>query len=214
MSKYLTALLLSSLGIAILGCGGSADEGSTAEASKPDTLLLTTHELPDGTTTGEPPPELCGPLPILKRNGGQAAISKMFGVDRARVVEAVGVFDTPAGAKSAFDGLTDQKRFECIGKAIRMFSSASLVKAFQRQVPGVGDDDAVVRYLTFDDGSEESGGRAPTPSGYSDVIAVRVGYCTASLLIAVESSTPPDVLSKETTETAAGRLSRACRQKR
>lgn len=208
MSKVLSALLLGSFVLVAIGCGGGHDAASGADASNPGSLLLITDELPDGTTTGETAPELCGPLPVLRKNGGQTAISKTFVVDEARVVEAVGVFDTPAGAKLAFDELNTSERLECIGNAIELLSGASSVETTPLESSDVGDDDAVVRYVAFDDGSAGDG--EPEPNVYSDIVTVRAGRCTASLLIGVESGDPPDVVSKETEQTVADRLSDAC----
>jgi hypothetical protein len=209
MSRISFALVVSSLLVAVVGCGGSDDARSKADVSKPDSLLLSTSELPDGTTTGEAPPELCGPLPVFEKNGGQTAISKMFGVGAATVVEAVGVFDTPAKAKLAFAGLNDRERLECIRGAAITLGLASSVEITKLQALDIGDDDAVVRYASFD-GSEGDAGGGSEPNAYSDVVAMRIGRCTAALLVAVESSDPPDAVSEETMEAVGGRLSGAC----
>lgn len=208
MSKVLSAFLLGCLLLVAIGCGGGDDGSSQADASNPESLLLATSELPDGTTTGETAPELCGPLPVLQENGGQTAISKTFVVDEAKVVEAVGVFGTPANAKAAFADLNTRERIECIANAIQTLGGAASVKAAQPQSPGTGDDDTVVRFVAFDDGAAAGG--EPEPNGYSDIVTIRVGRCTASLLIGVEGGDPPDAVSEETVQTVADRLSDAC----
>jgi hypothetical protein len=210
MSKVLSALLLSSLVLVAIGCGGGDEADSGAEASKPNSLLLVTSELPEGTTTGESAPEICGPLPVLQKNGGQTAISKTYVVDKVKVVEAVGVFDTPAEAKSAFNELNDKKRLECISGAIELFGGASSVDTTPLEPHDVGDDDAVVRYVAFDDDSAGNSGSESKPDGYSDIVTVRVGRCIASLLIGIEGGGPPDAVSEETAQTVADRLSDAC----
>lgn len=202
-------MLLGGLVLVAIGCGADDEAASGADASKPNSLLLVTSDLPDGTTTGESPPELCGPLPVLEQNGGQTAVSKTFVVDEAKVVEAVGVFNTPAEAESAFEDLNDDKRIECIGGAIELFGGASSVDTNPTQSLGVGDDDAAVRFVAFDDESAGNGGKSE-PDGYSDIVTVRVGRCIASLLIGVEGGDPPDAVSEETAQTVADRLADAC----
>ncbi|HVQ59135.1 MAG TPA: hypothetical protein VMS60_09560 [Solirubrobacterales bacterium] len=210
MSKVLSALLLSGLVLVAIGCGGGEETDSGADASKPNSLLLIASELPDGTTTGDSPPELCGPLPILEKNGGQTAVSKTFVVGKTKVVEAVGVFETPAKAESAFGELNDSERLECISGAIELFGGASSVETDQMQPRDVGDDDTVVRYVAFDDDSAGDSDGESKPDGYSDVVTVRVGRCIASLLIGIESGDPPDAVSEQTAHTVADRLSDAC----
>lgn len=208
MSRLFLASLLSGLVIAVAGCGGGDGASSRADASQPETLLLTAAELPDGSTSGEIAPELCGPLPILQKSGGQAAISKTFVVDEAKVVEAVGVFETPADAKAAFAELNTRERFECIANAVQTLGGAASVRAAPPKSSGVGDDDTVMRFVAFDDATADGG--EPEPNGFSDIVTVRVGRCVASLLIGVESGEPPDAVSDETVETVADRLSGAC----
>lgn len=207
MSKVLSALLLCGL-VLLTGCGGGDEGSSGADASNPGSLLLIADELPEGSTTGETAPELCGPLPILQKNGGQTAISKTFVVDEAKVVEAVGVFETPADAKAAFAELNTRERFECIANAVQTLGGAASVRAAPPKSSGVGDDDTVMRFVAFDDGTAGAG--ESEPNGYSDIVAIRVGRCTASLLIGVESGDPPDVVSEETVQTVADRLSDVC----
>jgi hypothetical protein len=203
MLKVMLPSLLSILTIALASCSNGGSDISQAGRPQPSSLLLTIRELPRGTTTGEIPPELCGPLPVLQKSGGQTAISKTIGVGKARVAEAVGLFDTPAEAKSAFNDLNNQARLKCIASAISTFGSAASVKAIRLQLPHIGDDDAVVRYISFNDDESK-------PVGYSDVGAIRVDRCTAALLIVVEGSHPPDSISEATMEAASNRLSRVC----
>lgn len=208
MSRLFLAALVSGVLLVLTGCGGGDEAGSEADASDPGSLLLVADELPDGATTGETAPELCGPLPVLQKNGGQTAISRTFVVGEAKVVEAVGVFGTPAGAKAAFAELNTRERFECIANAVQTLGGAASVRAAPPKSSGVGDDDTVMRFVAFDDGNAGAG--EPEPNGYSDIVAVRVGRCTASLLIGVESGDPPDAVSEQTVQTVADRLADAC----
>jgi hypothetical protein len=202
MSKFLLAALLGAL-LALAGCGGSSGASSSgANAAKPDSLLITLDELPKGSATGEAAPELCGPLPVFEEKGGQNALSSSFLVGSTRLVEAVGVFETPARAKSAYEGLNERKRLECIGTAIESFGSASSVEAAQPKTIDFGEEGTLVRYLALDDKGKSK--------GYSDVISIRDGRCAAALLLAVESGDPSESNFEPAAETAADRLSGAC----
>jgi hypothetical protein len=186
--------------IAVAGCGGSND-GSSAAAGTPESLLLSMEDLPEGSAVGEPPPELCGPLPILNRDGGRTAITKMFLVGNARIDEAIGIFKTAEQAATAYKRLNTHKRLECIGNAIISFSSSPSVEVQQPEELDFGDESARVRYLVSDDSK---------PKGYSDVVTIRTGSCTASLLIAVEGEDPSDEASDRGSERAAESLDDGC----
>lgn len=201
MSKLLLFALLGAL-LALAGCGGGGGGSTSANASDPDSLLMTLDELPKGSATGESPPELCGPIPVFEREGGRAALSESFLVGQTRLVEAVGVFKTPAQAQSAYEGLNEHKRLACIGNAISSFSSASSVEVRQPKTIDFGEEGTLVRYLALDDKDKTK--------GYSDVVSIKDGRCTAALLLAVESGDPSESNFEPATETAADRLSGAC----
>ncbi len=187
--------------IAVGGCGGGDDGSSAAAAGTPESLLLSMEDLPEGSAVGEPPPELCGPLPILERDGGRTAISKMFLVGSARIDEAVGIFKTPELAASAYERLNTHKRLECIGNAIISFSSSPSVEVQQPEELDFGEESTRVRYLVSDNSKSK---------GYSDVVTIRTGPCTVSLLIAVEGENPSDEASDRASERAAESLDDTC----
>jgi len=201
MSKFLLAALLSAL-VALAGCGGSDSATSSANVADPSSLLMTVDELPKGSVTAESPPELCGPIPVFERDGGQTALSNSFVVGQTRLVEAVGVFKTPAQAKSAYEALGGHKRLECIGNAINSFSSASSVEVSQPKAIDFGEEGTLVRYLALDDKAKAK--------GFSDVIAIKDGRCTIAMLLAVESGDPSESDFEPASETAVDRLSDAC----
>jgi hypothetical protein len=195
----LLVLLVASL--AIIGCGGG-DNGSPAATGGADSLLIGMEDLPEGSGVGEAPPELCGPLPVLERDDGRTAISKMFIVGNAKIVEAVGVFKTPELAASAYDRLNTHKRLQCIGNAILSFGSSPEVEVQPPAELDFGDEGTRVRYLISDADSKEQ--------GYSDVISIRTGPCTASLLVAIEGEDPEDEASERASERTAESLDDAC----
>lgn len=200
MVKLLLVALLCLVFVAAASCGGNGS--APVSAIDPNGLLLRIDDLPKGSAIGQAPPELCGPIPILEKNGGRTAISKTLLVGEARIVEAVGVFNTPKQAESAYDELNERKRLECISNAINVFSSASSVKMTRPQSIDPGDEGTLVRYLALD-------GRSKT-QGYSDVLSIRDAQCTASLLIAVGSSEPSNVYSNPAGVMTAELLSEAC----
>lgn len=200
MPKSPLLVLLIAL-IAVSGCGGGDEGSSAAAAGTPASLLLGIEDLPEGSVVGAPPPELCGPLPVLERDGGQTAISKMFLVGNARIDEAVGVFKTPDLAASAYKRLNAHKRLECIGNAIISFSSSPSVEVQQPEELDFGDESVRVRYLVSDDSKSK---------GYSDVVTIRTGSCTASLLVAVEGENPSDEASDRASERAGESLDDGC----
>jgi hypothetical protein len=119
-----------------------------------------------------------------------------------QVVEAVGVFHSPAKAHSAYGDLISRKRIACIASAIGSFGPNSQIEIIQAQSIDIGDEGSAYRYVALDEDSE--------PRGYSDVVAIRVGRCAAALLIAIERDEPPNAIAEEATETAADRLSAPC----
>lgn len=201
MWKFLFAALLSAL-LALAGCGGSGGASSNPNAAKPDSLLMTLDELPDGSAKGEAPPELCGPIPVFEEAGGKSALSSSFLVGSTRLVEAVAAFKAPAQAKSAYEGLNEHKRLACIATAIESFGSASSVEVARPKTIDFGEEGTLVRYLALDDKGKAM--------GFSDVISIRDGRCTAALLLAVESGDPSESNFEPAAETAANRLSGAC----
>jgi hypothetical protein len=202
MSKLAFAVLACAFAVLAVGCGGGDDEASEAKVGNPSSLLVSSADLPEASATGQSPPEVCGPIPVMQEGGGKAAISKTFVVGETRVIEAVGVFSTPAKARSAYDALNSRKRLGCIGGAIESFGPASSVEIIRSQPLDFGDEASAVRYVGLNDNSK--------PEGYSDAVALRVGRCAAALLIAVERDEPPDAVAEESTETAADRLSAPC----
>jgi hypothetical protein len=201
MRKPPVLVLLIAL-MAAAGCGGGGDGSSAATGGAPEKLLLSMEDLPQGSAVGEAPPELCGPLPVLERDNGRTAISRMFLVGNARIVEAVGVFRTPERAATAYDRLNTHKRLECIGNAIISFGSSPAVEVQQPEELDFGDEGTRVRYLVSDAKSKSQ--------GYSDVVTLRTGPCTASLLIAVEGEDPSDEASDRASERAAESLDDGC----
>lgn len=202
MPRPLLPVMLSFLAVAVVaGCGGGGGS-SSADTAKPETLLMSLDELPKGSVTAEAAPELCGPIPILEGKGGRVALSKMFVVGQTRLIEAVAAFDTPAEAKSAYEGLNEQKRLDCINSAIDTLSAAASVKTGKPKPIDFGEEGTLVRYLALD-------GDAKT-QGFSDVISLRDGRCTAALLLAVESGDPSESVFEPASETAVDRLSSAC----
>src|SRR6185503_5644775 len=123
---FMIALVLGCLAAAASGCG----EGNGGSGSRPDParLLLTVHQLPGAVATGEEPPEICGPLPILEKQDGDTAISGIFDVKSVRVAEAAGIFDSLAKARARFDELGNRAQIECISEAIAGFTSAASVR--------------------------------------------------------------------------------------
>ncbi len=185
--------------LAVAGCGGSGGSPVATEGA-PERLLLGMEDLPEGSAVGEPPPELCGPIPVLERDGGRTAITKMFIVGNARIDEAIGVFKTPALAATAYRRLNAHERLECIGNAIASFGASPSVAVQQPEDLDFGDEGTRVRYLVTD--SERQ--------GYTDVISLRTGLCTVSLLVVVEGEDPSDEATERASERAAAALDDDC----
>jgi hypothetical protein len=201
MSRLVLPALACLLIVLSVGCGG--DETPTdAKVGDPQSLLISMGELAEATASGKTAPLACGPLPVLRDDRGRAVISKTIVVGATQVVEAVGVFRTPAEAQSAYKDLTSRKRVGCIASAIGSFGPASTIEIIRAQSLDIGDSGSVYRYVALDEDSE--------PKGYSDVVALRVGRCAAALLIAIERDEPPNAVAEEATETAADRLSAPC----
>lgn len=199
MAKLRLTVLLVAL-LAIAGCGESDGGSSAATEGAPDRLLLQMEDLPEGSTVGEPPPELCGPLPVLEHDTKRLAISKMFIVGNARIIEAVGVFKTPELAASAYERLNNRARLECIRNAIASFGSSPSVELQAPEDLDFGDEGTRVRYLVTDSKRQ----------GYTDVISLRTGPCTASLLVAIEGEDREDEATERASERAAEALDDDC----
>lgn len=196
-SRFLVLLIVS---LTVAGCGGGDSGPSAATGGAPDGLLLSMEDLPEGSAVGEAPPELCGPLPVLERDTDRLAISKMFVVGNARIIEAVGVFKTPELAASAYERLNSHKRLKCIGNAITSFGSSPSVEVQQPEDLDFGDEGTRVRYLVTDSKRQ----------GYTDVISLRTGPCTASLLVAIEGEDAEDEATERASERAAAALDDDC----
>jgi hypothetical protein len=183
------------------GCGGG-ETSTEARVGDPESLLISLGDLAEATGSGKTAPHACGPLPVLRDDGGRTAISKTFVVGATQVAESVGVFPTPVRAQAAYGDLTARKRISCIASAIGSFGSASRIEIIRAQSLDMGDASSAYRYVALDEDSE--------PRGYSDVVALRVGRCTAALLIAIERDEQPNAVAEEASEKAADRLSDPC----
>lgn len=217
MSRALLAALLSAVALIVVGCGGSGsdDASSTPDASEPDSLVVSVDDLSGSTLVKEPAPKMCGPVPIMEKHGGEAALSKMLRLEEAKLAEAVGVFKTPAQAKSAYEDLNERRRFECIGRAIGRLGSVqgSAPPGIETSTPeplDAGDDGTVVHVVSLEEGVEPSAGEEPKPVGSSDVISAQVGRCTVALLVAVEGPEPVEAVAEQATDAAVERLSGVC----
>lgn len=219
MSRTLFAALLSAAALVVFGCGGSGDDeaSSTPNASEPASLVVGTEDLSGSSVIKEPTPKMCGPQPIMEKNGGEVAISKMLRLEEAKLVEAVGVFKTPTQAKSAYDDLNERRRFECIGRAIGRLGSvqSSAPSGIEISTPepfDAGDDGTIVHVVSLEVGAEAepSAGEEPEPVGSSEVVSVQVGRCTMALLVAVEGPGPVEAVAERTTDAAVERLSGVC----
>jgi hypothetical protein len=201
MSRLVLSALACLLIVLSVGCAGE-ETPTQAKVGDPESLLISMDELSEATASGKTAPSACGPSPALRDNGGRTAISKTFVVGAAQVVEAVGVFRTPAEAQSAYDDLISRKRIGCIASAIGSFGPTAKIEIIRAQSLDIGDEGSAYRYVALAEDSE--------PRGYSDVVALRVGRCDAALLIAVERDEPPNAVAEEATEKAADRLSAPC----
>lgn len=173
-----------------------------ARVGEPETLLIGMEDLSEATGSGKTAPHACGPLPVLRDDGGRTAISKTFVVGATQVVESVGVFPTSVKAQTAYGDLTARKRISCIASAIASFGPTSKIEIIRAQSIDMGDEGSAYRYVALDEDSE--------PRGYSDVVALRAGRCTAALLIAIERDEQPNAVAEEASEKAADRLSDPC----
>jgi hypothetical protein len=201
MSKFVLSALACLLIVLSAGCGGE-EAPVAAKVGDPESLLIGIGELSEATASGKTPPNACGPALVLRKDEGRTALSKTFVVGATQVAEAVGVFRAPAKAQSAYKDLISRERIGCIASAIGSFGSTAKIEIIRAQSLDIGDAGSAYRYVALDEDSE--------PRGYSDVVALRIGRCTAALLIAIERDEPPNAVAEEATETAAGRLSTPC----
>ncbi len=201
MSKLVLLALAGLLIVLAVGCGGGEAQ-TAARVGDAESLLIGMGELAEATASGKTPPHACGPALVLRRDGGKTATSKTFVVSAVQVAEAVGVFPTPAKARSAYNDLTSRERIGCIASAIGSFGPSATIEIIRAQSLDIGDEGSAYRYIALDEDSE--------PRGYSDVVALRVGRCAAALLIAIERDEEPNAVAEEATKAAASRLSTPC----
>jgi hypothetical protein len=188
----------------VTGCGGSDNTTSTSEKFTISNLLLSRHDLPNGTTVGDTPPELCSPLPILKEEKGQVASSRFLVFGKTSVAEAVGYFNSSAMAASVYKSLNAHERLECIHRAISLYGpSQDTVEPASPLKLRVGDEASLVRYRLV--------GADSRLKSYGDVISIRVGRCTAALLVTVESGRSSPKVPVEMSERAAAPLVDVCK---
>jgi hypothetical protein len=201
--RRLTILLTSMLGIALLaaGCGGG-DSETDWTAVDVDHLVFQSHELPGVRQVGEPFPEPCGPVSVLEEGGGRAARSERFILRDGEAVEAAAIFRSERAARSAYRALNRPERLRCIAKAITSFSPQLTIGLEQPEPMDVADEATVTRYRLLEPASQQR--------GYSNVISLRVGRCTASILVAAKHDAI-ERLTQSTSTIAAGLLSASCR---
>jgi hypothetical protein len=201
MSRLAFAVLACVLVVLSVGCGGG-ETSTEARVGDPESLLISLGDLADASGSGKTAPHACGPLPLLRDDGGRTAISKTFVVGATQVAESVGVFPTSARAQAAYGDLISRQRVSCIASAIASFGPTSKIEIIRAQSLDMGDAGSAYRYVALDEDSE--------PRGYSDVVALRVGRCTAALLIAIERDEQPNAVAEEASEKTADRLSGPC----
>lgn len=201
-------MALVGLGLVVVtgtGCGSVASAPQQAEPVDPGRLLIGAEDVPGASATAQTPPEVCGPLPVLGKDAGKTAISRMLLRAKARIIEALGVFERASLAKAAYARLNSRERLNCIRRAIETFGAAFSVRLHAPRPIDLDGDAVLVRYVSVDDSAKIH--------GYSDVISLRIGRCTASLLVAVEGSEPSDARSTALARIAAGLLYDDCSQR-
>jgi hypothetical protein len=119
----------------------------------------------------------------------------------AKVAEAVGIFDTSAGAAAAYEALNDPERIECIRNTILGATSAETVNVSKPEQLDVGDEGSVVHYST---------GGTSGRHGSTDVISVKAGQCVATLLVLVEGTVASEEVEQPATDKAGELLSDGC----
>jgi hypothetical protein len=197
-------IILSMALVAIVAGCSSADNPGTSSSAGPDpaSLLVSVRDLPEKTEVEDAPPELCGPLPIFKREGGQSAASKMFRLGQVRFAEAIGVFKTSAKALSAYEGLNDRKRIECIQNAVSTNLQGPSVKILRSEPLNIDTRGYLVRYQVTDTDSPRR--------AYVDVVSIIFGRCTAALLVLTEGRKPSGGRSAQISEVAVDRMGNTC----
>jgi hypothetical protein len=198
------SLLAVSLAI-ITGCGGDAATSTSSGGDVSIESLVTLKDLPGkATVEASLASGPCNPMPILASHGAEAAESPMFAFGHVRLKEGVGVFATPKAAAIAYDKLNATGRLECIGGAIETFGQRGTelsVKRLPSRSLSVGEEDALVRYLSIGPNSQ--------PQNYVDVVSIKSGRSVAALIFLVESSNPTDSAVREVGNAAAGLLASA-----
>ena len=181
-TRTLVLIGVALLAAACAGCGSSRPEAS--RSTPVGAVLLTRSDLPGGTTIQPSLPEECGPLPILRQNGGRAAATEMFGLGETRMEEAVGAFPDPSAAVAAYRELTSRERRACIAGAIESLApgAAGGGPVAPRGLPSrrlsYGDAASLQRYLV--------GGPSSSTASSMDVISIRSGRCVATFLLLSE----------------------------
>jgi hypothetical protein len=195
---FLATLLVGS--VALIGCGD--DEGSpTGERDAATAALLAKSDLPADAEVQTSLPELCGPLPTLKKHGGDTAISKLFAFAGFRVEEAIGSFRSERNAAAAYDELIASSRNKCIRDAISSITQRPVEVASERSL-GVGDEDEFVRYLASDSGAAQG--------NYAEEITIRAGRCVASLMVVAEEADLDSPTPRQIGDRAGRRLASGC----
>ena len=189
--------MLLALSFLLVGCG----RGSEARPVNVENLVFKAHDLPRVRGVGAPLPEPCGPISQLKEKGGRAALSSRFDLRDGEVVEAAAIFRGVKPARSAYRALNAPSRLRCIALALRDFTGQTVGYEQPRQL-GIRDEAAVTRYKI----SDLSSGR----SGYSNVVSLRVGRCTASILVASGDKVAAKRLMRLSGSRAAELFSRSC----
>lgn len=210
MLKFCLVILGTAAAIVLAACGvgegGTTDSVVKAPSEKlAAESLLSARDLPKGTTAedGSLPAEPCGPLPILKKMGGETAKSRLFDISAEKMTEAVGIFGEEEEAEAAYEALDDGNRLECIGDSFQEFSPQEIyVTMRSSQSFGVGEENAFVRFLIE---GAETGGRS-----LIDIASIRSGRCVIALIFLVERADQAAPIAPQVSKAAAESLTEAC----
>jgi hypothetical protein len=178
------------------GCGG----GGEPKPVNAKSLVFTAHDLTGVQGVAPRFPEPCGPVSELEEGGGEAALSQQFKLEGGEAVEAAAVFKGEDPARSVYRALEDPNRLRCIAAAIKRLIGFATVTFEQPQPLDLGDEAAVARYRIVD----LSGG------GFSNIAFLRVGRCTAAVVISTRDEATANRLTSSTGRIAAGLLTGPC----